>query len=122
MGSDLSFEDLTNRDIEDYDYIMLNEEESCSNHNEQLCYKLLSKPKDKSSEYSKHITWVNKDTFTTFKEESYDKEGILLKVKNIQYQKMEEYFIMSELFVKNVQKNHTTLLTIDKISINLNVT
>ena len=27
---------------------------------------------------------------------------------------------MNELFVENVQKNHTTLLTIDQISINLN--
>ena len=57
-----------------------------------------------------------------FKEESFDKAGDILKTKQIQYQQIEEYLIMSELFVKNIQKNHTTLLIIDKISINLNYT
>ena len=54
MGSDLSFEDLTNRTISDYDYNIK------SMNNEKLgdWYELESIPKDIASEYSKHITKV----------------------------------------------------------------
>ena len=112
MGSDLSFEDLTNRNIEDYEYVLLDE-------NDDGCYKLLSKPKEINSEYSKHITWVTKDNYLAIKEESYDQEGKLLKLKNINFKKIDEFYIMNELFVENIQKNHSTLLTIDEISLNL---
>ena len=118
MGSDLSFEDLTNRDIEDYEYVLLEENASCNN-NSNGCYKLLSKPKDISTEYSKHITWVTKDHYLAIKEESYDQDEQLLKLKNIKFKKINEYYIMNELFVENIQKNHSTLLTIDEINLNL---
>ena len=123
MGSDLSFEDLSNRDIEDYDYLIIDASTECHDQDiEKKCYILESKPKDKNSEYSKHISWVDKNKLIALKEESFDKDEKLLKTKSINYQQIEEYLIMRELFVKNVQKNHTTLLTIDKISINLNYT
>ena len=77
------------------------------------------KPKDKDSEYSYHITWVTKDNFLSIMEESYDKNKELLKKKSIQFNKIDEFYIMKTLFVHNVQKEHTTSLNIDKININL---
>tara|TARA_B110000438_G_scaffold301332_1_gene355954 strand:- start:2302 stop:3009 length:708 start_codon:yes stop_codon:yes gene_type:complete len=118
MGSDLSFEDLTNRDIEDYEYVLLADDIPC-NKNSDICFKLLSKPKNINSEYSKHITWITKDNYLAIKEESYDKDEKLLKLKNIKFKKIDTFHIMNELFVNNIQKNHSTLLTIDKINLNL---
>ena len=80
MGSDLSFEDMTNRKLDDYIYKTLELEIPCNpEESNNLCYLLESIPIDSNSEYSKHITWVEKDTFLSLKEESYDKEGLLLK-------------------------------------------
>ena len=118
MGSDLSFEDLTNRDINEYEYTLTDENASCSGC-DAGCYKLVSVPKNIDSEYSYHITWVTKDNFLSVMEESYDENKELLKKKFIEFEKIDEYYIMSNLFVHNVQKNHRTKLTIDKISINL---
>jgi len=118
MGSDLSFEDLTNRDINEYEYTLTDENASCSDC-DAGCYKLVSVPKNIDSEYSYHITWVTKDNFLSVMEESYDENKELLKKKFIEFEKIDEYYIMSNLFVHNVQKNHKTKLTIDKISINL---
>ena len=84
-----------------------------------MCYLLESIPTDSDSEYSKHITWVEKNTYLSLKEESYDKEGLLLKNKKIEYSFIDDYYIMNELYVKNVQKNHSTLLTINNIKINV---
>ena len=68
MGSDLSFEDMTNRDIEEYEYILSDENASCE-EKENYCYKLISKPKDLNSEYSYHTTWITKDNLLAVKEE-----------------------------------------------------
>jgi len=118
MGSDLSFEDMTNRDLEDYDFKILKDSAECNNISIDFCYLLQSKPKDQYSEYSKHITWVTKDNFLAIKEESYDKDREKFKIKTISYEKIDTYFIMNELYVKNIQKNTSTLLNIDSISIN----
>ena len=118
MGSDLSFEDLTNRDIDEYEYILIDENALCSD-NDNGCYKLRSEPKDVESEYSYHITWVTKDNYLSVMEESYDKNKELLKKKSIEFKKIDEYHIMSNLFVHNIQKNHKTELIIDKIDLNL---
>ena len=41
MGSDLSFEDLTNRNIDDYEYTLVDENASCSDC-DKGCYKIIS--------------------------------------------------------------------------------
>ena len=35
--------------------------------------------------------------------------------------KIKDYYIMSEIYVENVQKNHSTKLTIDKMEVDLGV-
>ena len=120
MGSDLSFEDMTNREVNDYQYKILNNNASCFENDEiNNCYILESVPNDKSSEYSKHISWIDKTSYLSYKEESYDKEDKLLKKKTIKYSVIDNYSIMDELFVENVQKNHSTLLKVSEIKINL---
>ena len=119
MGSDLSFEDMTSRELDEYTYKMIESNVLCYEALDKICYILESIPNDKESEYSKHITWVEKDTFLSLKEESYDKDNKLLKNKSITYTSIENYNIMNKLYVKNVQKNHSTLLQINNIKINL---
>ncbi len=123
MGSDLSFEDMTNRDVDDYKYKILDNNAFCFKDDEiKKCYILESIPNDKSSEYSKHVSWVDKENYLSYKEESYDKDKILLKKKTIRYSMIDNYSIMDELFVENIQKNHSTLLTVSAIKINLGFT
>lgn len=120
MGSDLSFEDMTSRDIDDYEYKILNQDSPCFDENEpQRCYILESIPNDNKSEYSKHVSWVDKTSYLSYKEESYDKDGNILKNKKIKYSLIDNYYIMNELFVENIQKNHSTLLKVSDIKINL---
>jgi len=117
MGSDLSFEDLTNRTISDYNYKILEYNES------EKWHQLESVPIELESEYSKHITKIleiEKDIFLAIEEQSYDEKNQLLKTKKFNFQKIDSYYIMNKLEVKNVQKNHSTLLTVNNISLNNN--
>ena len=118
MGSDLSYEDMTNRDIEEYEFSLLNDKALCNDDTEEICYLLSSKPKDEFSEYSEHKTWVTKDTFLSLREESYDKDGKKLKYKEITYIDIDGYQIMNTLKVENLQKNTSTYLSINDIKIN----
>jgi len=118
MGSDLSFEDMTNRDLDEYTFKILKDSVKCGEDDETTCYILSSIPIDSYSEYSEHKTWVNKSSFLAIKEESFDKDKKILKTKEIGYQKIENFYIMNFLKVKNVQKNHSTILNIENIQIN----
>ena len=118
MGSDLSYEDMTNRDIEEYEFSLLNDKALCNDDTEEICNLLSSKPKDEFSEYSEHKTWVTKDTFLSLREESYDKDGKKLKYKEITYIDIDGYQIMNTLKVENLQKNTSTYLSINDIKIN----
>ena len=41
-------------------------------------------------------------------EESYDKRGVLKKRKQFSFQKLKEYLVIERVYVKDMQKNHTT--------------
>jgi len=113
MGSDMSYEDMTSRNIDEYTYSILGSEKI----DNVDCYILESVPSGIKTEYSKHISWITKDMHLPVKEESFDKNGELLKNKSIIYQQIKEYSIMVELHVKNVQRNHQTILKFDNIEV-----
>ena len=118
MGSDLSFEDLSNRTISDYNYKIIEVDE---NNNGWLY--LESIPKEVDSEYSKHITKIQEveaGIFIVIEESSYDKNNELLKTKIFNFKKIDSYYVLDRLKVENVQKNHSTLLTVNKILLNNN--
>ena len=113
MGSDMSYEDMTSRNIDEYTYSILGSEKI----DNVDCYILESVPSGIKTEYSKHISWITKDMHLPIKEESFDKNMELLKSKSIIYQQIKEYRIMKELHVKNVQRNHQTILKFDNIEV-----
>lgn len=118
MGSDLSYEDMTSRDLDDYDWIRKTDEMAGG----QLCYVLEAVPKPSlRSSYSRHISWINQTDLTVKKEESFDRLGTLVKTKTIIYQKLKNYDIPVEILVKNVLKNHTTLLIFKNVDVDTGV-
>ena len=118
MGSDLSYEDMTSRQIEDYNFTIIKED----NINNQDCYVMKSEPKKGiKSEYSKHLTWVTKDKYLPVKEESYDNENKLLKAKSFKYANLNSFDLVSEIFVENMQKKTNTLLKLSNLRVNTNV-
>ena len=59
MGSDMSYEDMSNRELSENDYQLLKEEDNVNGIN---CYVLDTTPKKEvKSEYSHHKTWIARD-------------------------------------------------------------
>ena len=114
MGSDLSYEDMTSRELSENTYNRL--EDDVVDGRE--CYVLEIIPSEKlNSSYSKHISWVIKDGLLGLKEESYDKRGELKKKKEFQYKRLKDYHVIERIYVKDMQKNHTTEIMFKSIEV-----
>lgn len=119
MGSDFTYEDMEKRKLKDYTYKLLREERL----GDYECYVVESTPKkDADTDYSKIVSWVWKDNYLLVKEEFYDRKGKLRKVKTMsRIEKRNEYWIPGGLKMENVQKQHATDMTFDKIEVDMGV-
>ena len=118
MGSDLSFEDLSNRDLSGNNFNRL-ENQSVG---EKECYVLETIPNiELKSSYSKHISYIEKNTLNIVKELSFDKRGELKKEKYFSYVRLDNYQILNRVFVKDVMMQHTTEILFSKISVDQNI-
>ena len=113
MNSDLSYEDMLSRNLDDFNYNIMGINDTS--------YILISIPKDDNSEYSKHESWISKDKLLIETENSYDKKGNLLKEKIFTHENIKDYDIVSEINVTNVQKQHQTILKIKNLGIDMGI-
>ena len=114
MGSDLSFEDLLSRNIDDFDYKFIKTSDDNMYILESIC-------KDKTSEYSRHVSWISKDDLLIKKEESYDQNNKLLKEKLFNYITIKDYQLISQIEVTNIQDQHKTILKINILDIDQDI-
>ncbi len=81
MGTDLSYDDIssTDRDVSLDRHTLLREETLAG----KPCHVIESIPLDKNYQYSKMISWIDKDSLVAWKIELYDKKGTLVKVLEV---------------------------------------
>jgi len=77
MGTDFSYDDISavDRAASLDDHTLLREEA----FNGKACYVIQSIPKDKSFQYSKMVSWIEKDRLLNYKTELYNKKGEMIK-------------------------------------------
>ena len=118
MGSDMSYEDMSTRQLDEYAYKIVGQEV----YDSIPCHLLESVPKENiRTGYSRHVTWVDSAQLIPLKEDSYDKSGDLLKKKYFTYTVINDYHILIEVQVTNVQKNHSTNLKFENIELDSGV-
>ncbi|MCH8327924.1 MAG: outer membrane lipoprotein-sorting protein [Candidatus Marinimicrobia bacterium] len=118
MGSDLSFEDLTSRNIEDYSHNLLGEE--LVNGEEHWLLENIPNA-DLRSSYSRIVSVVRKHDAQVIKELYYDRAGELIKERTVETQTFGAYSLPVRMVVRNVQKNHSTELTFANIEVDTGV-
>lgn len=77
VGTDLSYDDIssTDRDVDKDTHKILREETL----NGSACYVVESEPKDKSYQYGRMVSWIDKNNYVNHKLELYDRKGALIK-------------------------------------------
>ncbi len=118
MGSDFTYDDLGDRKPSEDTHKILRTEKVDGLD----CYVVESVPKDEDYMYSKTVTWVVKDRWYGIKKEFYDEDGDLLKILTLnKAEKIKGYWIIADVEMNNIQKNHKTRMELSDIKIDVGI-
>lgn len=116
FGTDFSFEDLEERDVDQYEYSLLGEEavEGVS------CWKIQSVPKQsKSSQYTKAIVWIRKDSYALARVDNYVKDQVVRRLNYGDFVNIIGIWTARQLEMTDVKRGSRTKLTLDKLQYNV---
>jgi hypothetical protein len=116
FGTDFSFEDLEERDVDQYDYVMLGEEVVDG----AACWKIQSTPRQaKGSQYTKSVVWVRKDNYAFARIESFVKDQLVRRLAYSNIQSVQGIWTATQLEMADLRRGSRTRLTLDKLEYNL---
>lgn len=119
MGSDFTYDDLGDRHPSQDTHTILKEETIDGVE----CYVVESIPKDDEYMYSRTVTWVVKDKWIELKKEFYDEDDEFLKrLASKEYKEFGDVIIITNVTMKNEQKNHKTEMKLSDVKINTGIT
>ena len=116
FGTDFSFEDLEERDVNQYDYKLLDEEPVDG----APTWKIESRPRaGKASQYTSSVIWVRKDNYAPAKIDSFTKDKLIRQLHYFDIQNVQGIWTARKLEVFDVGRNSRTTLMLDKLQYNV---
>ena len=110
FGTDFSFEDLEERDVDQFDFKLLADE--------GVAWKIESRPR-KKSQYTYSYFWIQKNTYTFSKVEAYDGKGLVRVIDYKDYKQASGIWTAHTTEVFDKRRNSRTILKYDKLEYNL---
>jgi hypothetical protein len=110
FGTDFSFEDLEERDVDQYEYKLLADEGAS--------WKIESKPR-KSSQYEYSYFWVQKEHYHLVKIEAYNKKGLVRVIDYKNHELIKGIWTPRLTEVYDVTRKSRTILKYEKLEYNL---
>jgi hypothetical protein len=110
FGTDFSFEDLEERDVQQFNFKLLGEENGA--------WKIESRP-HKASQYTSSTMWVKKDNYTLVKVEAYNKNGLVRTIDYRDFEFSSNIWTARTIEVNDLSRKSRTILKYDKLEYNL---
>ena len=116
FGTDFSFEDLEERDTNQFDYKLIGEEAIDG----AACWKLQSTPKEsKVSQYTHSYLWVRKDNYAFAQIENYSKTQLIRSAHYTDIRNDQGIWTAHQIDMHDLKRNSHTILKIEKLQYNL---
>ena len=116
FGTDFSFEDLEERDVNQYEYKLLGEETVDG----ARCWTIQSTPlESKGSQYTRSVVWIRKDTYAFARIESYVKDQAVRRLSYSGLENIQGIWTAKQLEMTDVRRGSRTRLTLDKLEYNV---
>ena len=116
FGTDFSFEDLEERDTNQFDYKLL-EEEALDG---VVCWKLQSTPKEsKVSQYTHSYLWIRKDNYSFSQIDNYSKNQLVRRAHYTDIRNDQGIWTAHQIDMHDLKRNSHTILKIEKLQYNL---
>jgi outer membrane lipoprotein-sorting protein len=118
FGTDFSFEDLEERDVNQYDYTLRGDEVVDG----ATCWSIESTPKQtKSSQYTRSIVWVRKDNYALAKIENFIKDQPVRRLTYSNIENVQGIWTARQLEMTDLRRGSRTRLTLDKLQYNVSL-
>jgi hypothetical protein len=116
FGTDFSFEDLEERDVNQYEYSL----EGTESIDGVACWKIQSTPKAaRSSQYTRSLIWIRQDNYATVRIENYQKTQVVRRLAYSDIQNIQGIWTARQLEMTDLARGSRTRLTLDKLQYNL---
>jgi len=116
FGTDFSFEDLEERDVNQYDYSLLGDDTVDG----VACWKIQSQPKEaKSSQYTRSIVWVRKDNYAFARIENFIRDQVVRRLVYSNIENVQGIWSARQLEMSDLRRGSHTRLTLDKLQYNV---
>ncbi len=116
FGTDFSFEDLEERDVEQYDYRLLGE----GPIDGAPCWKLESRPKkSRSSQYTHSYLWIRKDNYGFAMVEGWKKDKIVRRVQYRRIENVQGIWTARQMEVSEPDQKSRTVMRLEKLEYNV---
>lgn len=114
FGTDFSFEDLEERDVNQYDYRLLGDDVVDG----VACWKIESTPK-KSSQYTKSCLWIRKQDYAFARIENYVKDQVVRRLAYMKIENVQGIWTARQLEMADLRRGSRTRLTLDQLQYNV---
>lgn len=116
FGTDFSFEDLEERDIDQYDFKLQGDDKL----DDADCWKIESRPKEsKSSQYTSSLLWVRKDRYFLVRTDNFIKERLVRQITYRDVESLEGIWTALSVAVVDFTRNSRTVLSLERVKYNL---
>ncbi len=116
FGTDFSFEDLEERDVDQYDYKLLSDDTL----DDAVCWKIQSHPKEsKTSQYTSSLLWVRKDKYFLIRTDNFNKDRLVRQVIYRDIESIDGIWTARTVAVADFTRSSRTVLNLDKVKYNL---
>lgn len=116
FGTGFSFEDLEERDVDQYDYKIVGEEDIDG----ARCWKIEATPKQaKSSQYTKTYLWFREDNYVLAELQGWAKDRMTRSIHYTDIAEVQGLWTSRHVEVWDVDKKSRTILILDKLQFNV---
>jgi hypothetical protein len=118
FGTDFSFEDLEERDVDQYTYALLDPDTVDG----ALCWKIQLTPRQsKSSQYVKSIAWIRQDNYAYVRVEGWGKDGLIRRQTFTNLRNIQGIWTALDQTITDIHKGSSTQLVLDRVQYNVAV-
>jgi hypothetical protein len=115
FGTDFSFEDLEERDVDGYDYTLEGEDAVAG----KSCWKIQSTPRNaRSSQYSHAFLWIRKDDYVVVQIENYREARIIRRVSYSDIENVQGIWTARTIEIADLTRDSRTRLTLEDLEYN----
>jgi outer membrane lipoprotein-sorting protein len=118
FGTDFSFEDLEERDVEHYDYSLDGE----ANIDGQPCWKIQAKPRaTRKSQYARSTLWIRKSNYTYAQIENYSGDQLTRRLKFQNMENIQGVWSARTLDMEDFTRKSRTVLQLNSLRYNVDL-